>query len=194
MTKKSKCKKNCSNKNACAAKNKCGDKNNLPSLDAAPLTATTTEDMRPSAGAVAIVTSKNTPIQTVTEDATFTAERIHKSATTFYDVYSRYNAVRELAKQINGLPQSGALPPHVKINSIEFSFTIGDAAHVVSMAEVKTAGEIAPLLASTLSTLIEKMYQEIFSLNNISTAMQRAIETAIAKPSSPQNQANGQKG
>lgn len=175
------------NKKTRVTTNKQSSKDKLPSLrnetgaDASP-------DTRPSVSAVVTAASKAAAPQTVTEDAMFTAERILKSATFFHELYARYNAVRELAKQLNGLPQSSPLPAAVKIDKIEFSFTIGEQAHVVSMAEVKTAGEIAPILASTLSTCMEKMYQEIFSLNNISTAMQRAIETAIVKPTTANNQ------
>lgn len=116
------------------------------------------------------------------EDAMITAARIHKSANSFYEMYERYHAIQKLAKCLNGLPQSAELPANLRIKDVQFSFELDGAPYVANIADVKTKGEIAPVLANAIVSLIEKMYQEIFALTTVSTSMQRAIEAAIVKP------------
>lgn len=110
-----------------------------------------------------------------------TAERIHKNAQEFYSLYSRYNDLRELAKVLNKLPTSTPLPETVKLHGIDLVFEIDNVVRSVRMADVRTIGEIAPLIASSLSQFIELMHQEIFTLTASSAAMQQAIENTIAR-------------
>ena len=119
--------------------------------------------------------------ETRTEDAAITASRIQQNAVAFYALYERYNTLRELARVLNGLQQNSPFPADVKIEQIEMTFNIGGVSRSVTMAEPRMVGEIAPMLASTLSTFIELMHQEIFTLNTASTAMQQAIENTILR-------------
>lgn len=124
--------------------------------------------------------------ETRNEDATVTAERIQKNATNFYSLYERYNTLRELARVLNGLPQNNPIPDAAKIDKISMSFTVNGKSRTVDMADVRLIGEIAPLIANTLSTFIEHMHQEIFTLNTAGTAMQQAIENTILRREAPQ--------
>jgi hypothetical protein len=102
-------------------------------------------------------------------------------------MYSRYNTLRELASTLNGLSPAAPLPTGVSVDKIELTFTVAEKTYSTLASDVRTVGEIAPLIASALSSLIEKMYTEVFSLNNTGAAMQRALETAIVKPSTQTN-------
>jgi hypothetical protein len=121
------------------------------------------------------------PVETRTEDAAVTAARIQQNAEIFYSLYERYNTLRELARVLNGLQQNSPFPQDVKIEQVELTFNIGGVSRSVTMTEPRVVGELAPMIASTLSTLIELMHQEIFTLNTASTAMQQAIENTILR-------------
>lgn len=185
--------KNCNNKNKCSNKN-CAVKSKqrgqakpgpatvtLRNLNAAAAGISGSKSM--SSGLAASPTAK--PAASTTEDAMTTANRIQKSANTFHDMYSRYNTLRELASTLNGLSPAAPLPAGVSVEKIELTFTVAGKTRSTLAADIRTVGEIAPLIASSLSGLIEKMYTEVFSLNNTGAAMQRALELAIVKPSTP---------
>jgi ethanolamine utilization protein EutA (predicted chaperonin) len=121
------------------------------------------------------------PVETRTEDAAITAARIQQNASTFYELYARYTTVRELARVLNGLQQNSPFPNDVKIEQLELTFNVGGVSRSVTMAEPRAVGELAPIIASTLSTFIELMHQEIFNLNASSAAMQQAIENTILR-------------
>jgi hypothetical protein len=93
-----------------------------------------------------------------------------------------------LARVLNGLQQNSPFPADVKIEQIEFTFNIGGVSNSVTMAEPRAVGEIAPIIASTLSTFIELMHQEIFTLNASGSAMQQAIENTILRRDALQQQ------
>jgi len=128
------------------------------------------------------------PVETRTEDAAVTAARIQQNALEFYSLYERYTTLRELARVLNGLQQNSPFPADVKIEQIEFTFNIGGVSNSVTMAEPRAVGEIAPIIASTLSTFIELMHQEIFTLNASGSAMQQAIENTILRRDALQQQ------
>lgn len=121
------------------------------------------------------------PVETRSEDAAITAARIQQNASTFYELYERYTTLRELARALNGSQQSSPFPADIKIEQIELTFNIGGVSKSVTMAEPRAVGEIAPIIASTLSTFIELMHQEIFTLNASGSAMQQAIENTILR-------------
>lgn len=181
-------KKNCGKKSCSKNKRAHNSKNSATPTLATKASQGTRAAVVPLEAGVAFSNKSQPRPKVVTESATFTAERIQKNADTFFSMYSRYEAVRELAKRLNGLPQSGPLPSSVTFNKIEFNFVIDGKEYSVDMAEIKSVLEITPLIANTLSVFLEKMYQEIFSLNNIGSAMQRAIEQAIVKPVTPNTQ------
>lgn len=125
--------------------------------------------------------SVQTPVDSRTEDAAVTAARIQQNALAFYSLYERYSTLRELARVLNGLQQNSPFPADVKIEQVELTFNIGGVSHSVTMAEPQVVGELAPIIASTLSRFIEFMHQEIFTLNTASAAMQQAIENTILR-------------
>lgn len=115
------------------------------------------------------------------EESAVTAERIHKNAQEFYALYSRYNDLRELAKALNKLPNTAPLPENVKVHSVDLTFEVENVVRTVRLADVRAIGEIAPLIAISLSRFIELMHQEVFTLTASSSAMQQAIENTIAR-------------
>jgi len=191
--KNKKCVKNskkCNNKNKCVSKN-CAVKSKPRGQSKAGATTVTLRDLNSTADGIAatkpMTAGVNTkpPATTNTEDAMTTANRIQKSANTFHDMYSRYNTLRELGKVLNGLPATAPLPDGVTIDKVEMVFTVAGRTYSTLTSDIRTVSEIAPLLSSSLSGLIEKMYTEVFSLNNTNATMQHALEVAIVKPSTP---------
>jgi hypothetical protein len=110
------------------------------------------------------------------------AGRLSTGAANFFELYARYNTLRELAMRLNGQPQTQPFPDSVKIDKIEMTFTLDGAQKTGVITHTRLIGEIAALIGNELNSLIEKLYVEIFELNYVAGAMQKAIETAISKP------------
>ena len=191
--------KKCNNKNKCSNKNCAAKSKKSGQSKSGSATVTLRGPSSANTGLSAVkpmtvgfstaaTSTPPTPVATTTtEDAMTTANRIQKSANTFHDMYERYNTLRELGKVLNGLSSTAPLPAGVIVDKIELVFTVEGRTYTTLASDIRTVGEIAPLIASSLSGLIEKMYTEVFSLNNTGAAMQRALETAIVKPSTPTN-------
>jgi hypothetical protein len=110
------------------------------------------------------------------------AGRLNTGAANFFELYARYNTLRELAMRLNGQPQTQPFPDNVKIDKIEMTFTLDGVQKTGVLTHTRLIGEIAALIGNELNSLIEKLYVEIFELNYVAGAMQKAIETAISKP------------
>ncbi len=172
MAKKTKaCGKNQCSKGKC--KNKCAKP--VVVVDAVAVAASTSPEPPPPAESAAASSNVNH------------AEKMSISARTFFELYSNYNTLRELAVAINGKPQTDPFPPNVKIDKVEMTFTVNDAQRTVVMTNTRLIGEVAALIGNELNSLIERMYMDIFELNHVAGAMQKAIEAAIAKPTEPTN-------
>jgi hypothetical protein len=116
------------------------------------------------------------------------SEAIRDTAANFHKLYSQYTALRALAKPLNGLPQSNPFPDNVKIKNVIVTFTVdGDEEQTAEISSPRFIGEIATLIGNELRSLIERMYQELFALEHVTSGMQKAVQQAIASVNKPEN-------
>jgi hypothetical protein len=173
------------------ASNKCGKKNcnkpNCKSDNCKNTTAVTTAAMPVMAaksdgihitGARSVKPRVNsvTAVETISNPS----EAIRDTAAAFHKLYEQYMALRILAKPLNGLPQADPFPDNVKIQNVNIAFTVDGEAHNAEISSPKLIGEIAALIANELRSLIERMYQELFALEHVTSGMQKAVQQAIS--------------
>jgi hypothetical protein len=82
----------------------------------------------------------------------------------------------------------GPYPEGVNIDKVELTFTVDAQTHTAVISNSRIVGELAALIANELSTLIEQMHGEVFSLTHITAAMQKAIEDSSARRATPSNE------
>lgn len=193
------CQKN--NKKACnpACKNKCKKNTGTQTIQQASKTTFSVPVKTMSAplesGIMSVaanqprqLAAKNIEVtpQKIVEEVGTTAQRLQQNATRLNELYTNYSNLRELAAKLNGLTPTAPLPADVIIDKVEFVFTVNSKTYTVPMAPVRAVGEVAAIIGNTLSSIMEQMYTEVFSLNSGGPAIQRAIERAIVswKPAS----------
>jgi hypothetical protein len=116
------------------------------------------------------------------------SEAIRDTAANFHKLYSQYTALRALAKPLNGLPQSNPFPDNIKIKNVIVAFTVdGSEEQTAEISSPRFIGEIAALMGNELRSLIERMYQELFALEHVTSGMQKAVQQAIASANKPEN-------
>lgn len=148
------------------------------------VTATAAPVMSATSAGVHITSAKSAKprISSVTAVETISnpSEAIRDTAVAFHKLYSQYTSLRILAKPLNGLPQADPFPDNVKIQSVNIAFTVDGEAHNAEISSAKLIGEIAALIGNELRSLIERMYQELFALEHVTSGMQKAVQQAIS--------------
>ena len=122
--------------------------------------------------------SDSTAGQTIVIDKP--ADVISSSSAEFYRLHTLYVTLRELARPLNGLSQASVLPDNVKVTKVTLNFAVNDVEYSADIDSVKNIGEVAPLLASALNISLDRMNQELFTLNQVVSGMQRAINQAVS--------------
>lgn len=113
------------------------------------------------------------------------AGAISSGAENFKRAYDQYAALRELARPLNGLSQAGELPANIKVKKITIEFGVNDSEYVAEIPEIKRIGDVAPLISFGLRALLERMHEELFSLEHVTKGMQKLVENAANRtPSS----------
>lgn len=102
-----------------------------------------------------------------------TAIKTH--ATNFDGLYANYNSLRNLAKPLNGLPQTDMFPSNVQITNIKIDYVLDGAQNTAQISKVNSIGEIAPLLAAALRGLIDDIRQELVLLDQTTAAVKNAV-------------------
>jgi hypothetical protein len=183
------------------ASNKCGkEKCNKPNCksdnckNTTVVTATASPAAFQPASATPVMAAKAAGIQitsaksakprvsaiTAVETISNPSEAIRDTAASFHKLYEQYTALRILAQPLNGLPQADPFPDNVKIQNVNIAFTVDGAAHTAEISSPKLIGEIAALIGNELRSLIERMYQELFALEHVTSGMQKAVQQAIS--------------
>jgi hypothetical protein len=108
------------------------------------------------------------------------SETIRDTAATFYKLHEQYNTLRALAKPLNGLSQANKFPDNVNIKTVNIAFAVDGEEHNAEITSTQIIGDIAGLIGNELRSLIERMYQELFALEHVTTGMQKAVQQAIA--------------
>lgn len=174
MAKRSKA---CKNESGCDSKN-CDANKTCAAVrkQTIPVSVTT-------APARAVPVSHSPPPQTLTTDTSPAAIKEHAAA--FFDLFDRYERLRVLARKLSGLSQASVYPDDVKIDKVDLTFTVAEQVYTATINGSRIVGELAPLVANELSSIIEQMYKEIFSLTHMTAGMRKAIEEVIAKRPAP---------
>jgi hypothetical protein len=121
-----------------------------------------------SGAAVAAATSSQPAIINPTE-------AIKTHAMQFDRLYASYNALRNLAKPLNGLQQSDSIPDNVKIRSIKIDYVVNDTDGMAEITTVNFVGELAPLIGPALKNLIADIRVELDRLDSVTTAVKAAV-------------------
>lgn len=104
---------------------------------------------------------------------------IKRGGEKFYDYYAQYRNLRDIARAINGLPQSAPFPRQLSIQKITIDFTLDGEAKTAESAEPKKVGDIAPLISFAIRDVIEKMNNELHVLSYLVTGMRNSVQTAF---------------
>jgi hypothetical protein len=112
-------------------------------------------------------------------------ELIKNSAIKIEEIYKRFDALKLLANELNGLPITAPLPDTVQLDEIAFRFRVAKAGNVseLTTAVVKTVvcvGDISSLLSSELGSLIVQLEQEAAAVKNIATLTEETSGKARA--------------
>jgi hypothetical protein len=106
---------------------------------------------------------------------------IRDCAVKFNELFERYDTLRALARELNGLVQTAEYPAGVKIDNIAIAFTVGGQTRTATVTNTKIVGDIASLIANELNALVDQMYLQVFSLTHVAGVMQKAIEATTTK-------------
>lgn len=104
---------------------------------------------------------------------------IKRGGEKFYDYYSQYRNLRDIARAINGLSQSAPFPRQMAIQKITIEFTLDGEAKTAESSEPKKVGDIAPLISFAIRDVIEKMNNELHVLSYLVTGMRNSVQTAF---------------
>jgi hypothetical protein len=162
---KKKCAQTKCNKSKC--KNKTCETQQPPVLEAAMSTAV-------AATQAAQVTMQN---EVVTDPA---ATIVEKSAN-FNAAYSKYVALRELARPLNGLSQSDPLPANVAVTKVTVEFSVDGKPNTAEIPGVLMLGDIAALIGNGLRRLLETMHNDLHTIGFVTNSMQQVVKNAATK-------------
>lgn len=120
---------------------------------------------------------------------------IKRGGEKFYDYYSAYKTIRELARPLNGLSQSAPIPRGLSIQKISIDFTVKEKSYTVEIPEPQKTGDIAPLIAFAIRDLVEKMNNELHILSYLVSSMHNSVQSAFtarvhAPPGEPYDNTN----
>ncbi len=104
---------------------------------------------------------------------------IKRGGEKFYDYYSQYKNIREIARAINGLQQSAPFPRQISIQKISIAFTIDGEEKVAEISEPNKVGDIAPLISFGIRDIVEKMNNELHVLSYLVTGMRDSVHAAF---------------
>jgi hypothetical protein len=127
--------------------------------------------MDASALAKALQAAANAPQQVVRVNP---SELIKESAARMEELYTRFNALKQIGSELHGKALSDPLPATLKLEEISIKFsTVKDGKTsepiVASVKNVVCIGDIASLLSSELGTIILALQQEAAAIKETAT-------------------------
>lgn len=111
------------------------------------------------------------------------SELIKEAAARMEDLYTRFNALRQLGAELNGKSMSEPVPASVKIEDIAITFRpVKDGKEadpvVAHIKNVVCVGDIANLLSSELGTIILALEQEALAVKETATSAEATCTKA----------------
>jgi len=111
------------------------------------------------------------------------SELIKEAAARMEDLYTRFNALRQLGAELNGKSMSEPVPASIKIEDIAITFRpVKDGKEadpvVAHIKNVVCVGDIANLLSSELGTIILSLEQEALAVKETATSAETTCTKA----------------
>jgi hypothetical protein len=133
-----------------------------------------------SALAKAIQTAASQQPQTVRVNP---SELIKEAAARMEDLYTRFNALRQIGAELHGKTLSDPLPPTLQIEDIAITFkTVKDGKTsepvVAHVKNVVCVGDLSNLLSSELGTIILSLQQEAAAVKETATTAEETCTKA----------------
>ena len=114
-----------------------------------------------------------------TASASEAAQLIRQLSNTLVALYGRYSGLHGLAKELNGLAESGPLPDHVDIKKIVVTYTVnGGGVVTAEVLNIQRVGEIGELLRAEIERLVDEIAASLTKIREISTASEQACNQA----------------
>jgi hypothetical protein len=110
------------------------------------------------------------------------AEAIAAHAVDFTDMHARYVSLRALARPLQGLSQADKLPPSIAIKNIQILYALDGVDSEANISTVNFIGDISNLIAAELRRLVESIHNELITLEQVTTAMKSAVDSARLRP------------
>lgn len=106
-----------------------------------------------------------------------------------FERYERYQKLRGLTQQLNGLPDSAPLPEHVTIRSIELNYVIHGVPYLaaVSATELRV-GDLYRLLAREIDNLVAEIREHAAAVRQSAATIEEGCTRAQYMANAQQNQ------
>lgn len=104
---------------------------------------------------------------------------IKRGGEKFYEYYAAYKNLRDLARPMNGLPQSSPFPRQVSIQKIDIEFQLDGELRTISIPPPAKVGDLAALISFAIRDIVEKMNNELHVLSYLVSGMHTAVQTAF---------------
>jgi hypothetical protein len=163
---KNKCAQTKCRKSKCK-NNSCDEKSKMPVLEAAAETT--------------VAGAQTAQITTQTETITDPAATIVEKSAEFNAAYSKYLALRELARPLNGLSQSDPLPANVAVTKVAIEFSVDGKPNTAEIPGVLMIGDLAALIGNGLRRLLETMHNDLHTIGFVTNSMQQVVKNAASK-------------
>lgn len=104
---------------------------------------------------------------------------IKRGGEKFYDYYTTYKNLRDLARPMHGKQASAPIPQPISIKNITIDYELSGQPRSVTIPEPQKIGEIAPLLTFGIRDIIERMNNELHVLSYLVSGMHTAVQAAF---------------
>jgi hypothetical protein len=103
---------------------------------------------------------------------------LHASQKVF-DLYTKYERIRELTFHLNGLPDSAPLPDHVKIRDIAVAYTVNGLVGVAEIASTELrVGDLYRLFSKELENLVAEIRTHAAEARLLATSVEQTCTKA----------------
>lgn len=102
------------------------------------------------------------------------ASTIADSGSKIVEAYERYDQLRVLTSQLNGLQESAPLPSHVEIDEVVIRFRINGVEKTATTRTVRSVGDLYRLLALETERLVGEMRDQALRAKEAAATVEEA--------------------
>lgn len=99
--------------------------------------------------------------------------------------YERYQAIKNLAQHLDGLPASAPFPEHIKIDRVSIAYTVNGLGKTALLKNITRVGDLAELLT-------REAEQQVYQLRNLADVAQNLAAQIAAACEAAQYSARAQ--